>query len=66
VQSSKTLQSMEIASDQGRQVNTLFQLIHADDPRLSSVQGLLNGLVFGERSPNATATALIELLVEKR
>lgn len=66
VQSSKTLQSMEIASDQGRQVNTLFQLIHADDPRLSSVQGLLNGLVFGERSPNATATAMIELLVEKR
>ena len=66
VQSSNTLEAMVTSSEQGRPVDTLFQLLEADDPRLRSVQLLLNGLVFGERSPEATASALIALLLEER
>ena len=65
VQSSKTLEAMVNSSEQGRQVDRLFQLLEADDPRLRIAQGLLNGLVFGERSPGDTAAALVALLLEE-
>ena len=65
VQSSKTLEAMVNSSEQGRQMDRLFQLLEADDPRLRIAQGLLNGLVFGERSPGDTAAALVALLLEE-
>lgn len=66
VQSSQTLEAMVRSSEQGRQLDTLFQMLAANDTRLPKVQVLLNGLVFGENSPAATADALIHLLQSQR
>ena len=66
IQSSQQLQDMQIAGEQGRQINPLAALILSDDSRIPKMQTLLTLLVFGEASPMATADALLPVLERRR
>ena len=66
MQSSQQLQDMQIAGEQGRQINPLAALILSDDSRIPQMQTLLTRLVFGEASPMATADALLPVLERRR
>lgn len=62
VQSSQVLAAMVAASNQGLQSNSLVTLVHSNDPRIPRLQTLLTELVFGERSPEAATTELLQIL----
>jgi len=62
VQSSQVLAAMVTAANQGLQTNNLVTLVHNNDPRIPRLQTLLTELVFGERSPEAATTELIQIL----
>jgi maltose-binding protein MalE len=65
-ESSMVLKAMLRAQQQAKDSESITALIHANDLRVERFQGLITRLVFGESTPEQTATHMIQALKEPR